>query len=57
MESINTLRAILVAGAVVAAIGAFLTGEVLAGTVMVVAVAAHGWMWWFLYQHRRRPSS
>ena len=52
MESINTLRAVLVAGAVIAAIGAFLTGEVLAGWVMVVAVIAHGWMWWFLHQRR-----
>lgn len=52
MDSINTLRAVLVAGAVVAAIGAFLTDELLAGWVLVVAVAAHAWMWWFLHQRR-----
>jgi len=57
VDSINTLRAVLVGGAVVAGIGAFLTGEVLAGLVMVVAVAAHGWLWWFLHQRRRQPAA
>ena len=52
MDSINMLRAVLVLGAVIAGIGAFIVGEVLAGVVMVVAVAAHGWMWWFLYFRR-----
>ncbi|MGI8575412.1 MAG: hypothetical protein ACR2MA_08730 [Egibacteraceae bacterium] len=50
MSSINTMRAILVAGAAFAALLAALYGEWLAVGVLGVGLVAHGLMWWYLYR-------
>lgn len=51
MESLNTMRAILVAGAVFAAIVAIAYGMWTVALVLSVAITAHAAMW--LYIHRR----
>jgi len=48
MEGVNTLRAVLVGGAVIAAAGALVFGHRAAAAVLSVGIAAHGWMWWYL---------
>lgn len=51
MESVNTMRAILVAFAVLAAIVALIFGLWSVAVVMTIGVAAHSAMW--LYVRRR----
>jgi hypothetical protein len=53
MDSINTLRAILVAGAAVAAVIAAFEGVWLATAVLAIGVAGHLLFW--VYLHRRPP--
>ncbi|MBA2530410.1 MAG: hypothetical protein H0V19_10720 [Euzebyales bacterium] len=50
MASVNMLRGVLVAGAVLAAIvaAAYRLWPVVG--VLLVAVAAHGWMWAYLHR-------
>ncbi len=50
-SSMNTLRAVLVAGAAIAAVVAAVTGRLAVMLVMLVAIAAHGWMWWYQRGH------
>lgn len=47
----NTLRAVLVAGAAIAAVVAAVTGRLAVMLVLLVAIAAHGWMWWYQRSH------
>ena len=54
MEQVNALRAILVAGAVIAAILAAAAGVWMATMVLSVAVAGHALLWRYL---RRLPPS
>lgn len=50
MESVNALRTILVAGAVLVAVVAAATAQWLAAGIMLVGIVAHG----FLTLHLRR---
>lgn len=56
MESLNTMRAILVAGAVVAAIVAAAFGMWSAAGVLMVGVLAHGGMWWYIHRRGTHPT-
>ena len=51
MESLNLMRAILVGGAVIAAIVSAALGSWAAALVLCVGIAAHAAMW--VYIHRR----
>ena len=53
MESVNTLRMLLVGGAVLAGIGALALHQWVAGTVLLAAVIPHAWLSWHL-RHRHR---
>jgi hypothetical protein len=50
MDSINTLRAILVGSAALAALVAAVFGRWLVAGVLAVAIAAHGAVWLYLYR-------
>lgn len=53
MEAVNSLRIVLVAGAVAAALGAVVFGEWVAAGVLLVGIAIHGWLWWHLHQQKQ----
>jgi hypothetical protein len=55
MESVNTLRILLVAGAALAGIGALAAGQWVAGTVLLFAVVPHAWLSWHLHRRGRAP--
>jgi uncharacterized membrane protein YhhN len=55
VESVNTLRAVLVAGAVLAAGFAFAAGQWLVMAVLLVAIVAHGLLWVHLARLPQRP--
>ncbi len=57
MQSVNTLRAVLVAGAVLAAVVAAIFGLWSVVGIMVAAVVAHGLMWVYLHRLDRPPHS
>jgi hypothetical protein len=54
VDSINVLRALLVAGAVLAAGFAAATGEWLVLAVLLIAIVAHGFLWVYLYRLKQR---
>ena len=56
MESVNTMRAILVAGAVVAAIVAAALGVWTAALIMAVGVAGHFALWAYVHRHGTHPT-
>lgn len=62
MDSLNTLRAILVAFAFVSAVFLAVDGMWVPATVLGFGIVAHGLLWWHLYrtgqlvaQERRQP--
>lgn len=55
MESVNAMRGVLVAGAVIATIGAAAYGQWLAAALLVPALAAHAWLWWYLHRGGGMP--
>jgi Flp pilus assembly protein TadB len=57
MESVNTLRILLVAGAALAGVGALVVHQWVAGTVLLVAVIPHAWLSWYLHRQRRTSGS
>jgi hypothetical protein len=57
MQSVNTMRAVLVAGAVLAAVVAAIFGLWSVVGIMVTAVVAHGLMWVYLHRLDRPPHS
>ncbi|MEY3019702.1 MAG: hypothetical protein RLZZ272_686 [Actinomycetota bacterium] len=54
MDALNTLRAVLVAFATVAAILLALRGQWVPAAVMSAGIAAHGLLWLHLFRQRRR---
>jgi Flp pilus assembly protein TadB len=54
MDSLNTLRAILVAFAAVAALMLGLRGEWTPALVLTAGIAAHGGLWLYLWRQRVR---
>ena len=56
MDALNTLRAILVAFAAVAAVLLGVRGEWAPATVLSVGIVAHGLLWMYLWRQRRRDS-
>ncbi len=52
MESVNTLRILLVVGAVLAGIGALVLGQTLAGILLIGAGVPHAWLSWHLHRSR-----
>lgn len=54
MDALNTLRAILVAFAAIAAILLGVRGEWTPAIVLTAGIAAHGALWVYLYRQRRR---
>ena len=56
MDALNTLRAILVAFAAVAAVLLGLRGEWTPALVLTVGIVAHGLLWVYLWRQRRRDS-
>jgi hypothetical protein len=56
MESVNTMRAILVAGAVVAAIIAAALGMWTASLVLAVGIAGHFALWAYVRRHGSHPT-
>lgn len=57
MESVNTLRILLVAGAILAGIGALALGQMVAGVVLLLAAIPHAWLSWHLHRQRRSSQS
>jgi hypothetical protein len=55
MESVNTLRILLVTGAVLAGIGALVLGQIAAGVVLIAAVIPHAWLSWYLKSRQHTP--
>lgn len=53
MESVNTLRMLLVGGAVLAGIAALALHQWAAGIVLLLAVIPHAWLSWHLRRQRR----
>lgn len=53
MESINALRAVLVGGAVLAAILAAVYGYWITAGILVAGIVAHGVLWLHLASQRR----
>lgn len=53
MESVNTLRILLVSGAALAGIGALAVDQWAAGTVLLLAVIPHAWLSWHLRRQHR----
>jgi Flp pilus assembly protein TadB len=56
LDALNTLRAILVAFAVVAAILLGVRGEWTPAIVLSAGIVAHGLLWVYLWRQRRRDS-
>ncbi len=56
MDALNTLRAILVAFATIAAILLGVRGEWTPALVLSAGIAAHGLLWLYLWRQRRRDS-
>ncbi len=56
MDALNTLRAILVAFAAVAAILLGVRGEWTPALVLAAGITAHGLLWVYLFRQRRRDS-
>lgn len=56
MQSLNTMRAILVASAVVAAIVAAIMGAWDATVVLLIGITAHGGMWWYIHSRGSHPT-
>ena len=56
MQSLNTMRAILVASAVVAAIVAAIMGAWDATVVLLIGITAHGGMWWYIHRRGSHPT-
>ena len=56
MDALNTLRAILVAFAAVAAVLLGVRGEWTPALVLSLGIAAHGLLWIYLARQRRRDS-
>ena len=56
MDALNTLRAILVAFAAVAAVLLGVRGEWAPAIVLFVGIVAHGLLWMYLWRQRRRDS-
>jgi hypothetical protein len=54
MDALNTLRAILVAFAAVAAVLLGVRGEWTPALVLSAGIAAHGMLWVYLYRQRAR---
>jgi hypothetical protein len=57
LDQVNALRAILVAGAVIAAILTALAGFWSATALLVVGIASHGLLWRHLSRTAPRPGS
>lgn len=57
MDALNTLRAILVAFAAVAAILLGVRGEWTPAIVLTAGITAHGALWIYLYRQRRRDGA
>jgi hypothetical protein len=53
MESVNTLRILLVVGAVLAGLGALAYGQTAAGVVLLFAAVPHAWLSWHLRRQRQ----
>lgn len=49
---LNGARITLVAAAGVAALVALILGYPLVFAVLIVGIAAHGGLWWWMYRHR-----
>jgi len=56
VDALNTLRAILVAFAAVAAVLLGVRGEWTPALVLAVGIVAHGLLWVHLWRQRRRDS-
>lgn len=56
MDALNTLRAILVAFAAVAAVLLGVRGEWAPAIVLSVGIVAHGLLWMYLWRQQRRDS-
>ncbi len=56
MDALNTLRAILVAFAAVAAVLLGVRGEWTPALILGLGIVAHGMLWLFLARQRRRDS-
>ena len=56
MDALNTLRAILVTFAAVAAVLLGVRGEWAPAIVLSVGIVAHGLLWMYLWRQRRRDS-
>lgn len=54
MDALNTLRAVLVAFATVAAALLAIRGQWVPAAVMTAGIAAHGLLWLHLFRQRRR---
>lgn len=57
MDALNTLRAILVAFAAVAAVLLGVQGEWAPALVLAAGIIAHGLLWVFLWRQRRQDSA
>jgi hypothetical protein len=55
MESVNTLRLLLVAGAILAGVGALALRQTAAGVVLIAAAVPHAWLSWHLRRQGVRP--
>jgi hypothetical protein len=54
MESVNTLRILLVVGGVLAGLAALAYGQTAAGIVLLLAAVPHVWLSWHLRRQRAR---
>jgi hypothetical protein len=57
MDALNTLRAILVAFAAVAAVLLGVRGEWTPALVLTLGIVAHGLLWVYLWRQRRRDAA
>jgi hypothetical protein len=57
LDALNTLRAILVAFAAVAAILLGVRGEWTPALVLSLGIVAHGLLWVYLFRQRRRDAA
>ena len=49
---LNGVRTTLVAGAAICAVVGLILGYPVVALVLAVGIAAHGGLWWWMYQHR-----